>query len=178
MDGVHAWSDETTFLFFSFFILFMYWPSHMACGILVLRPGIEPAPFLRWKLQVLTTGPPGKSPHFLFYPLFSKSLQSRPIQSDGQSASLQPFSSLCFSVQISLALTAPSCQLPLKKIQKRITPHPRAAPRTKCDPAGQVLRWVPRPVSECKEGCGAGDIGDPETPRLPPVLLASFGHQL
>ena len=113
MDGVHAWSNETTFLFL---ILFMYRPSHVACGILVLRPGIKPAPFLHWKLQVLTTGPSGKSPHFFFLiRSFLNALQSRPTQNDGPSASLQPFSSLCFSVLISLVLTALSCQLPLKK---------------------------------------------------------------
>ena len=33
----------------------------MACGILVLRPGIKVTP-LHWKHRVLTTGPPGKSP--------------------------------------------------------------------------------------------------------------------
>ena len=32
-----------------------------ACGILVLRAGIQPKP-LHWKCRVLTTVPPGKSP--------------------------------------------------------------------------------------------------------------------
>ena len=37
-----------------------------ACGILVLQPGIEPmSPALEGRF--LTTGPPGKSPSFLFY---------------------------------------------------------------------------------------------------------------
>ena len=31
-----------SFLFFFFFFFFFGWPHHMACGILVLRPGIEP----------------------------------------------------------------------------------------------------------------------------------------
>ena len=33
---------------------------HMAGGIIVHPPGIEPVP-LQWKYRVLTTGPPGKS---------------------------------------------------------------------------------------------------------------------
>ena len=41
----------------SFWLLF----GCATCGILVPRPGIEPVP-LQWKLEVLTTGPPGKSP--------------------------------------------------------------------------------------------------------------------
>ena len=35
------------------------------CGILVPRPGIEPAA-PKWESVVLTTGPPGKSPHLHF----------------------------------------------------------------------------------------------------------------
>ena len=38
----------------------IFWPRHMACRILVPRPGIEPGP-RHWKLGVLTTGPPGNS---------------------------------------------------------------------------------------------------------------------
>ena len=44
-------------------IFFLYWPHCGACGILVSRPGIGPTPS-HWKLRVLNTGPPGKSPHF------------------------------------------------------------------------------------------------------------------
>ena len=39
------------------FILF--WPHCTACGILVLRPGIEPGP-LHWERRILTTEPPRK----------------------------------------------------------------------------------------------------------------------
>ena len=41
-------------------LLFFFWPHHTACGILVPRPGIEPAPpaLEAWSLN---TGPPGKS---------------------------------------------------------------------------------------------------------------------
>ena len=42
---------------------FFFCPRHKAWGILVLPPGIEPAPLLRWKNGILTTGQPGKSPH-------------------------------------------------------------------------------------------------------------------
>ena len=35
------------------YFFFFFWPRHMACGILVPRPGIKP--------RVLTTGPPGNS---------------------------------------------------------------------------------------------------------------------
>ena len=39
---------------------FFFWPHHVACGILVLWPGIEPtSPALQGKF--LITGPPGKS---------------------------------------------------------------------------------------------------------------------
>ena len=37
-----------------------------ACGILAPRPGIEPAP-PELEGEVLTTGPPGKSPPILSY---------------------------------------------------------------------------------------------------------------
>ena len=40
---------------------FCVWPCCMACGIIVLQPGIEPGP-RQWKQWVLTTGPPGNSP--------------------------------------------------------------------------------------------------------------------
>ena len=42
---------------------FLFWggPCRTTCGILVPQPGIEPTA-LRWKLGVLTTGLPGKSP--------------------------------------------------------------------------------------------------------------------
>ena len=42
----------------------MFWFfGREACGILAPRPGIEPAP-PALEGEVLTTGPPGKSPHF------------------------------------------------------------------------------------------------------------------
>ena len=46
--------------------VFVFWPRHVARGILVPRPGIKPVP-LRWKCRVLTTGPPGKSCDYGFY---------------------------------------------------------------------------------------------------------------
>ena len=51
-----------------FVYLFIYWPRHMACGILVSWPGIEPVPPVHWKHGVLTTGPPGKSLFYFFIP--------------------------------------------------------------------------------------------------------------
>ena len=47
---------------FPFLLLFLAIP---ACGISVPWPGIESVP-LYWKCGVLATGPPGKSPDFLF----------------------------------------------------------------------------------------------------------------
>ena len=49
------WAEVFIFLFF-----LLFWPCRAACGILVPRPGIVPAP-LQWKRGVLTTGPPAKS---------------------------------------------------------------------------------------------------------------------
>ena len=44
----------------------MFWLSgHEACGILAPQPGIEPSP-PALEGKVLTTGPPGKSLHYLF----------------------------------------------------------------------------------------------------------------
>ena len=57
-----------TFYLFKFFFLF-FRPRRAACGILVPQPGIKPMP-LQWKRVVLTTGPPGKSLHFIFYEQF------------------------------------------------------------------------------------------------------------
>ena len=71
-----------SFFFFLIFLIlkfYVFWPSSVTCGILVLQPGMEPVP-LHWKLRVLTTGPLGKSQAaFLavstsppdFHPLFS-----------------------------------------------------------------------------------------------------------
>ena len=42
------------------FLFVSFWLYHVACEILVLRPGIEPMP-LQWKCRVLATGPPKKS---------------------------------------------------------------------------------------------------------------------
>ena len=45
---------------FFLFVCFTFWPCHVACGTLVLWPGIDLVA-LQWKLRVLTTGPPEKS---------------------------------------------------------------------------------------------------------------------
>ena len=48
---------------------------HMACGILVPLPGIEPRGLLQWECGVLITGPPGiLFTHFLI----SQSLKPAP----------------------------------------------------------------------------------------------------
>ena len=47
--------DRNRWAFFSFL-----WPCHVACRILVPRPGTEHGP-LHWEQGVLTTGPPGQS---------------------------------------------------------------------------------------------------------------------
>ena len=54
---IFLWSEFSHIYLVSFWLLFRY----ATCGILVPRPGIEPAPLQR-KLEVLTTGLPGKSP--------------------------------------------------------------------------------------------------------------------
>ena len=46
-----------------FYVLFF---GSEACGIWGHRPGIEPVPFAL-EDEVLTTGPPGNSPHVIFY---------------------------------------------------------------------------------------------------------------
>ena len=51
------------FFFLTFFFLAMH-VGPFACGTLIPRPGIEPAP-PALEAQVLTTGPPGKSLEFL-----------------------------------------------------------------------------------------------------------------
>ena len=38
---------------------FFFWLYHMACGVLVFRPGMGPMP-LHWKHGIITTGLPGK----------------------------------------------------------------------------------------------------------------------
>ena len=45
-----------------FFLLFKFWLHWVACGILRLNLHL-----LQWKLGVLTTGPPGKSPVSFFF---------------------------------------------------------------------------------------------------------------
>ena len=61
------------YFFLSLFFYFVFWPYHIACGILVpwqewnLWPSYHhhsPNP-LQWKYGVLTTRPPGKSPGFI-----------------------------------------------------------------------------------------------------------------
>ena len=64
--------NEFVTILFLFYILFFY--EREACGILAPWPGIEPAP-RALEVEVLTTGPPGKSlDYFLCYlwlqPLF------------------------------------------------------------------------------------------------------------
>ena len=49
------------------FIIFIFWPHHAVCRILVPWPRIEPGP-RQWKYQLLTTGLPGNSGLGLLYP--------------------------------------------------------------------------------------------------------------
>ena len=50
---------------------FMFWFfGHEACGILVPQPGVKPTP-PALEGEVLTTGPPGKSPDLHFYSFHS-----------------------------------------------------------------------------------------------------------
>ena len=49
---------------FKHFFCCLFWLCHMACGILVPWPGIKPMPLALE--TVLTTGPPGKCPYFVF----------------------------------------------------------------------------------------------------------------
>ena len=47
-------------------LFYVFWFFGLeTCGVLALRPGIEPAP-PALEGEVLTIGPPGKSPLFLF----------------------------------------------------------------------------------------------------------------
>ena len=46
-------------------IFFFWWLHSTASGILVPQPGIEPRPW-QWKCQILTTGPLGNSPMYIF----------------------------------------------------------------------------------------------------------------
>ena len=55
--GFHFLQILANICYFLFCFVF-FWLCQAACGILVPRPGIEPAP-LQWKRGVLTTGPPG-----------------------------------------------------------------------------------------------------------------------
>ena len=41
-------------------VIFIFWPCHVACGILVPLPEIEPGP-RQWRPWILITGPPGNS---------------------------------------------------------------------------------------------------------------------
>ena len=49
-------------------ILFLFWPYHMACGVIVPHPGIEPKPSAV-KAGLLTTGLPGNSLQIVFWML-------------------------------------------------------------------------------------------------------------
>ena len=55
----------STLLLYIFFLSFIFWMCHSACGILVLPPGIEPMP-PALEGEVLTTVPPGRFPVQLF----------------------------------------------------------------------------------------------------------------
>ena len=57
-------------IFFNYWIFFS-WPHPVACGILILWPGIQPnaEPVLQWKCRILTTGLPGKFPSQHFFDL-------------------------------------------------------------------------------------------------------------
>ena len=48
------------YLILGVFFLFLFWPCHMTCGILVRQPRTEPGPW-QWKCQVLTIRLPGNS---------------------------------------------------------------------------------------------------------------------
>ena len=47
-------------IFKNYFIIFIFWPCHSPCRILVPQPEIKPTP-LHWEHGVLATTPPGKS---------------------------------------------------------------------------------------------------------------------
>ena len=54
-----------------FFVLFCFWLCPMACGTLVLGPGIEPTP-AALEGRILTTGPPGRFlMPLIFIPFYS-----------------------------------------------------------------------------------------------------------
>ena len=53
-------------------LLLLLWPHRGACGIFVLRPGIQPHP-LQWKCRVLIPEPPGKSQDAIIFILSSTS---------------------------------------------------------------------------------------------------------
>ena len=65
-------NDQCMFIYF--------WLRGVACRILVPQSGIEPMP-LQWKLGVLTTGPPEKSPDGLSvkYSLLYETLGTLPL---------------------------------------------------------------------------------------------------
>ena len=57
-----------TILLLQYWVFFMFWFfGHEACGILATQPGIEPTP-PALEGEVLTTGLPGKSCSYGFYP--------------------------------------------------------------------------------------------------------------
>ena len=67
------WTIFKVFIEFvtTLFLYFVWFFGREACGILGPRPGIKPAhPILEG--EILTTGPPGKSPDCCFY-LWNKS---------------------------------------------------------------------------------------------------------
>ena len=67
----HGWPRHVPKLSFSHnalscFILFSFWPHHVACEISVPQPGTEPGPW-QGKRQVLTTGWPGNAWRWRFW---------------------------------------------------------------------------------------------------------------
>ena len=51
-------------------LLFIFWPQHEACRILVPWPGSELALPLWWKYRALTSGPPANSPAAPYWDLY------------------------------------------------------------------------------------------------------------
>ena len=63
--------------FFFFFFAFVLCFGREACGILALQSGVKPTP-PTLEDEVLTTGPPGKSPNLFIY--FLKCLQMKKLR--------------------------------------------------------------------------------------------------
>ena len=59
------WTTTATTISFIYLFIYLFWPHHVACMILVPQPRIRPSEIWQWKLRVLTTRPPGKSLQYL-----------------------------------------------------------------------------------------------------------------